>query len=220
MKRWAIRICFFLILGAIANVLVAWGLAVSSPIRHTHTHMPRIEPLPPLSAWQASLDEAIAPAAAIVQFEMRGLCRDGCAVSAMTQHGERIWLFMRNGWPLRSLAYAAEFRIADGSVVGHWGIVMQDASPDGDIRSLLPLRPIWPGFAINTVFYALVLWLLFAAPFALRRLRGGRRIKRGLCPKCAYDLRGSSGETCPECGAAGTEVMSIRRGSHSPRSLE
>ena len=32
-----------------------------------------------------------------------------------------------------------------------------------------PLQPIWPGFAINTVFYAFILWLLFAAPFALRR---------------------------------------------------
>ena len=68
---------------------------------------------------------------------------------------------------------------------------------------LLPLRPIWPGFAINTVFYAFILWLLFAlggTPFALRRRR---RIKRGLCPKCAYDLRGSATDstTCPECGA-------------------
>ena len=65
---------------------------------------------------------------------------------------------------------------------------------------LLPLRPIWPGFAINTVFYAVVLWLLFAlggTPFALRRRR---RIKRGLCPKCAYDLRGIESSACPECG--------------------
>ena len=75
-----------------------------------------------------------------------------------------------------------------------------------------PTEFLWPGFAINTVFYAVILWLLFAAPFALRRRR---RIKRGLCPKCAYDLRGSrrgphpnplpegEGETvCPECGAA------------------
>ena len=52
---------------------------------------------------------------------------------------------------------------------------------------------------VNTVFYAAVLWLLlFAAPFALRRWRG---IRRGLCPKCAYDLRGSIAQVCPECGA-------------------
>ena len=62
----------------------------------------------------------------------------------------------------------------------------------------LPLIPIWPGFAINTVFYAVVLWLLFAAPFVVRRRR---RIRRGLCPKCAYDLRGTHASVCPECGA-------------------
>jgi hypothetical protein len=60
---------------------------------------------------------------------------------------------------------------------------------------------IWPGFAINTVFYAATLWLLFAAPFALRKWR---RIKHGLCPKCGYDLRGgvAGSAVCPECGAA------------------
>ena len=59
----------------------------------------------------------------------------------------------------------------------------------------LPLRLIWPGFAINTVFYAAILWLLFAAPFALRRRR---RIKRGLCPACAYPV--SDSPVCTECG--------------------
>ena len=55
--------------------------------------------------------------------------------------------------------------------------------------------PTWPGFAINTIFYAAMLWLLFAAPFQFRRYR---RIKRGLCPACAYPV-GSSG-VCTECG--------------------
>jgi hypothetical protein len=73
---------------------------------------------------------------------------------------------------------------------------------------------IWPGFAINTAFYALVLWMLFAGPRALNRKR---RRMRGLCVKCAYDLRGhrdrehphprplSQGKRevlCPECGTA------------------
>ena len=38
-------------------------------------------------------------------------------------------------------------------------------------RAVLPYSPIWPGFAINTVFYAVILWLPFdqdpqAAPSA------------------------------------------------------
>ena len=52
----------------------------------------------------------------------------------------------------------------------------------------VPYRPIWPGFAVNTVFYAVVLWLLIPGPFVLRRFI---RVKRGLCPACAYP-RGES----------------------------
>jgi hypothetical protein len=63
----------------------------------------------------------------------------------------------------------------------------------------VPYRPLWPGFAINTMFYAAILWLLFAAPFAVRRRR---RIKRGLCVACGYDLKGlPTAAQCPECGA-------------------
>ena len=65
----------------------------------------------------------------------------------------------------------------------------------------LPLRPIWEGFAINTVFYASVLWMLMLCPHTLCRMI---RRKRGRCIKCAYDLRGTSGGDfstgCPECG--------------------
>ena len=66
---------------------------------------------------------------------------------------------------------------------------------------LLPLRPILPGFAINTIFYAAILWILMLGPVTARRMI---RRKRGRCIKCGYDLRGTSGgggEVCPECGA-------------------
>ncbi len=58
-------------------------------------------------------------------------------------------------------------------------------------------RPLWPGFAVNTLFYAVVLWLLIPGPFALRRFI---RVRRGLCPACAYP-RGES-DVCSECGKA------------------
>jgi hypothetical protein len=71
-------------------------------------------------------------------------------------------------------------------------------------RRALPLRPLWPGFAINTIFYAAVLWIVFAAPGVIKRLR---RRRRGQCIHCGYDLRGQSGsgngaQRCPECGKA------------------
>ena len=38
------------------------------------------------------------------------------------------------------------------------------------ISVAIPLSPLWPGFAVNTLFYAGVLWMLLAGPFALRRM--------------------------------------------------
>ncbi len=62
---------------------------------------------------------------------------------------------------------------------------------------LLAYLPVWPGFVINALFYAGILWLLIPGQFALRRLI---RRRRGLCPACGYDLRHAEHEACPECG--------------------
>lgn len=63
--------------------------------------------------------------------------------------------------------------------------------------AILPLRPIWPGFAINTIFYASLLWLVTLGPFTARKVI---RRKRGFCIECGYDLRGDFSTGCPECG--------------------
>ncbi|MCI0630648.1 MAG: hypothetical protein L0Y44_08360 [Phycisphaerales bacterium] len=60
---------------------------------------------------------------------------------------------------------------------------------------VLPLRVIWPGFALNTLFYATLLWLLFTTPGTMRRRL---RIRRNLCPDCAYPIGNNS--ICTECG--------------------
>ncbi len=58
-------------------------------------------------------------------------------------------------------------------------------------RDAVVLDPGWPGFAVNTIFYATLLWL----PFPVRRFI---RIRRGLCPACAYPMAES--DVCSECG--------------------
>ena len=70
-----------------------------------------------------------------------------------------------------------------------------------------PLRPLWTPLIANSVAYAAVLWLLFAAPIALRRRR---RIKRGLCPACAYPV--GSSDVCTECGAQLPLPLGVGRG--------
>ena len=109
------------------------------------------------------------------------------------------------GWPARSLWCSSVWRFTATYERGSRetsGLQMRwKARPveQSDDELLLPLRPIWPGFAINTLFYAAILWLLTFGPFATRRFI---RDKRGRCVKCGYDLRGSSGGGggCPECG--------------------
>jgi len=64
-----------------------------------------------------------------------------------------------------------------------------------DYAKSLPLKPIEPGFTLNTLLYAVVLYIPFLGFGALKRRR---RIRRGLCPACAYELAGLT--TCPECG--------------------
>jgi hypothetical protein len=63
------------------------------------------------------------------------------------------------------------------------------------VPRVLAFRPLWLGFALNTMFYAALLWVVIAFPFALRRRL---RIRRGLCPACAYPV--GSSQVCTECG--------------------
>jgi hypothetical protein len=69
-----------------------------------------------------------------------------------------------------------------------------------DARTI-PLRIIWPGFAINTIFYAAMLWLLWIAPGRIRRFI---RVQRHCCPACGYQIDSAPGigPRCSECGAA------------------
>ena len=106
------------------------------------------------------------------------------------------------GWPALSMWYAgnAERDWQSGALISRERL--------GSVEEVsLPLWLIWPGFAINTMFYAAILaggWLLFAAPLALRRRR---RIKRGLCPACAYPI--GSSDNCTECGKPVKKHLSI-----------
>ena len=60
---------------------------------------------------------------------------------------------------------------------------------------IIPYRPIWRGFAINTIFYAAIFWLPIRGSVALRRFW---RVQQGFCPKCAYPMGESA--VCTECG--------------------
>ncbi len=68
---------------------------------------------------------------------------------------------------------------------------------------VLPLAIIWQGFALNMLLYWAA-WLVLYLMFVLTVGGAQRSVRRrkGRCTKCGYDLQGSAGERCPECGTA------------------
>lgn len=77
------------------------------------------------------------------------------------------------------------------------GLNGNDRWPARSMVPAFPLRIIWPSFALNSFFYAAILWLLTLGPFTARRMT---RRKSGLCIKCGYDLNHADHSVCPECG--------------------
>ena len=107
--------------------------------------------------------------------------------------------FEARGWPLRSVWCGRTISVSAGigrviTRIGPQGLIPIPFLPDyyWGPRGL-PLYPIWTGFVVNMMFYAVLLWISFIARRIIRN-------KRGLCVTCAYDLRGAEHEACPECG--------------------
>jgi hypothetical protein len=113
------------------------------------------------------------------------------------------------GWPLLALASSMRARARDNKgeqwkgaiAVPDWGNPGPSSVYQGSKQPRhLPYLPLWPGFALNTLFYASLLGLLFLGPGRLRRYLRGRR---GLCPACAYPV--GEGPVCTECGRPAKE---------------
>jgi hypothetical protein len=211
-KRWALRIFVFLLLGAIVNIAVAWGLAAWGSYRFIPEQFYSRDQKP---RWLCSVDigigmtrtsfvpdngnwggETSPPDGFTVPYWSRARIPPSTETiedSTMPWYNEHAY-----GWPMRS----AIGELRNSKPTRAWLVidgveVLRSNSGSPMPFRVIPIRPIWPGFAINTLFYAAILWALFAVPAVLRRKR---RIKRGLCAKCAYPLGESP--VCTECGAA------------------
>ncbi len=179
MKRRLLIIVVCLLLGAVVNVAVAWGCAVLSP--------------PDVKWFPGTL--LTRPTAVLHRtYTVLGPI-EGPFWVPKPEAGE-MWNIHEWGLPLvamRSKREVPTISLGSQVSVGYVATVSppvryRDPSPP-------PLQPVWLGFSVNTLLYAGILWLL--GPFAFRRFL---RVRRGLCPKCAYPMGESS--VCTECGGA------------------
>ena len=136
---------------------------------------------------------------------------------------DRNCFMVQAGWPSRSLDCFAlwDWDVVDSQLrpIVRWRFAIesrnQRETANLQARLLpartkttrrLPLRPLWPGFAVNTAFYGGLVFLLWSAPGFMRR-RSRRR--RGRCLRCGYELAGVA--ACPECGHQ--RAPTVREGS-------
>lgn len=107
------------------------------------------------------------------------------------------------GWPLYCLYGEQWTRYVDGSeqyeTIYRYAsaLSIEKGMVARESARILPLRPIWLGFVINTVFFGGILWLATCGPFVLRRVI---RRRRGRCAGCGYPVGSSA--VCTECGHA------------------
>lgn len=57
-------------------------------------------------------------------------------------------------------------------------------------------------FPLNALFWSLPMFLILRWRFYNQTREMARRQAAGLCEWCGYDLRGSPGSICPECGVS------------------
>ncbi len=219
LRRWFVRAVVFLLLGAAVNVAVAWGCVCCWSPEMLETNYENSA-----SAWHAPVPKYWTTSATHIRGHRFGVDRFISSNRVLESGPRQREIVMRqyviqSGLPTRSL-----YLVRNTSEYAHlrhmsslwwpsrnWteGLSIPKSLPQFSTGWgwELPTRPLWIGFAINTVFYAVIIWLLFTAPFALRRWR---RVRRGLCSKCAYPVGAS--DVCTECGRAVREW----RGSRIP----
>jgi hypothetical protein len=66
----------------------------------------------------------------------------------------------------------------------------------------------WSGLAFDAFFWATPSVGLFLVRDLVLTRRSARWAAQGKCPRCGYDLRGSTGRRCSECGAVIAEPQS------------
>ena len=208
MKRRLFKLVLFLLLGAIVNVTVAWGCTLGSKryLHSMHSHPAwSTRHVVEHEGWMLYTQTRIGTVRAIA---LRPYTKS--AATTVPAGSFPRWCSIRDLPPLRHASWVRKGMVARLSEWAYgWPCVSMWYQFEGDdglwpesssvylAGRHLPIKIVWFGFVVNSLFYAGVLCLLMCGSFALRRFM---RRKRGLCVACGYELRGDFSAGCPECG--------------------
>lgn len=215
LRGWIISVIVCLAAGAVVNIAVAWAGAAYTDLSGVAPGMPpvtgRLPPGAP-AGWQpAVMAQEFGGRFAHRAEWMGSIAPEGANANGMVWK----WRQTEAGWPRRSLRATAAYEFESPrtseptrrgrAMSAEWGVLSGGVElPEWVQRwtamksGRLPLRPMWPGWALNTGLYAGLAWLWFVAPGVW--LRAQRR-RRGECEGCGYELAGlASDSVCPECG--------------------
>lgn len=206
LSRILLLITFWLFVGGVVNVLVAWATCLHTPRPPTLIKL-SVVPSQPLHAWTHGYGA--------------GWGKPDSISFSMTwdrTHHSAVWDNTRDyhGGTVRSLKRAEAVLVGvpwramkQGYEWDKFATLNPEHADTWEFRNKwlagsLPLRPVLFGFIMNALFYAVVSWGLWRG-FTIMRRRWGR--KPWQCQSCRYDQRGLSIDAiCPECGSAADTV--------------
>jgi hypothetical protein len=127
-------------------------------------------------------------------------------------------VFEARGWPMLAMwgerdltatSTTAQAQTASGmgspgppmSSAKFSGLMLTGGTTGTAMAPMLPARPIWRGFLVNTLVMAILLRVVYLSLAVPRRfVMELARMRRGCCLKCGYELGFDFRAGCPECG--------------------
>ena len=184
-----------MVAGALANVLVAWSLAHwYFPLsRLAGAGAPPAVPLVTPHPWRVAVPSDWPAEPTSHSVTRRSWC--GFYNQSATTQGDGKYGIdeFRFGLPMQALSGVRLWSTPLGAATT---IDWASAFPPGGGGIPLPTRPLWGGFVVNTLFFAILIWLSF---FTVAQLRRRLRLRSNKCPSCGYPL--GQAPKCTECGA-------------------
>ena len=180
-RRIIVKVAVLLFAGAIINAAVAYLCYLDMPDGRATNNDDPLSEYQVREVWQSHATAEWTMPDEFHQAIDRRLVTTYRTISGRKQRDNGWTLYNLNGWEL-----GIPFRCV---WIVQWSVGFSNSAMFGPGYPRIPPESqtiLWPGFAINTISYAAIVWILFTVPGVAVRRRVRR--KRGQCAACGYSL--------------------------------